>query len=457
MNLPHLPRHLFALAALVWLCFMAIEAPAQAKPRSHAVVSRGKSASHKAKAVKPRSKAMAGKAAAGKAATVKAKAKVATGKAATVSAKQDDDDDGKTLTDKDKKKIAGLGKACATKAQKKSSKCKAFFADQQEREATAARSKLKKQCALAKNRKSKSCKAFLVAEGKRRNVVNVCGRKYGVAKKNEKVASFARRMRVGEARVRDLNDLAKNTAKLKGGKRYLVFKSPHDGVTLQGGELLAGEDFFTMQRPHRGWGKPLLVDTIRQAAQQVRDASPDSTTLIVGDLSKEGGGCLAPHKSHRGGLDADIGFFFRTAHQRRWLGQATVDTLDADRTWLFLKALMATGRMQFAFIDHGLQPALYEAALRAGETPQSLDAVFQYPRPIERARETLIRHLGGHDDHIHLRMWCADNEACALTIEERAKMAAVRMDQRGGVVSEGRRSRFASHRQPTGAVPQVMQ
>lgn len=371
--------------------------------------------------------------------------------AARTEAAQDAEDDAKPLSAKDKKKRALLAKTCATASAKKTAACKSYVAEQKGRNAAAERAALKKTCSLAKNKKCKTCKSFLVSEQRRSLTINVCGRKYGVAKKNEKVSAFARRHRVAESRLRDLNDLG-SAAKLKGGKRYLVFKSPHDGVTLQGGVLLEAEpNGFALQRPFRGWGKPLLVDALRLAAQQVQASAPEGTTLVFGDLSKEGGGCLAPHKSHRGGLDADVGFFYRGAHQRKWLGGATTETLDADRTWLFIKALLATGRLQMAFIDYALQHVLYEAALRAGETPQTLEPIFQFPRPIERIHESVVRHLGGHDNHMHVRVICPEGSECTLADDARNRMIVVRMEQRGGVMSEGR-----SRRVPTGAVPELM-
>lgn len=360
----------------------------------------------------------------------------------------------KPLTAKDKKKRAALAATCATARGKKTAACKAFLEDEKERAQAAQRAALKKTCALAKNKKSKQCKAFLVAERRGGATSGACGRKYGIARKNEKVAAFARRFRIAEARLRDWNDLG-SAGKLKGGKRYLVYKSPHDGVTLQGGVLLEAEpDAFALQRPYRGWGKPLLVETLRLAVHQVLAAAPEGTTLVFGDLSKEGGGCLAPHKSHRGGLDADVGFFYRGAQQRHWLGVATAETLDADRTWLLIKAMLATGRLQMAFLDYGLQPPLYEAALRAGETPQTLEPIFQYPRPIERAHETVIRHLGGHDNHMHVRFVCPSDAECALPEDSRQRLTSVRMEQRGGVMDETVPHRPA--RRPTGPLPDLM-
>ena len=413
----------FASRTLASFCaafvVLAVAAPVHAAPRKPTA----------AKSTPARSKAL------------KSKGKPARGGQAKAPAGKNSAKAGNAKADAD----AVLRKACAVPKQRKTARCKAFAAAEADRAADRARADLRKACARKDKRKTKPCKTFLAAERKRGSVSDICGRKYGRARKNEKVAAFARRHRVAEGTVRGLNGLGGEVKKLRGGKRYLVYRSPHDGVVLRGGTLLEAEALrFSLQRPHRGWGKPLLVETLRTAALQVQASSPHGTHLVVGDLSKEGGGCLPPHRSHRGGLDADIGYYMRGGHQRGWLGLATQETLDADRTWQFLRGLLASGRLQYAFIDHGLQVMLYEAALRAGETPDGLTAVFQYPRPIEQAHSTIIRHLRGHADHMHVRFSCDDaglglDAPCQLAEPGRARLATVRLETRGGVVHEDRR------------------
>ena len=281
--------------------------------------------------------------------------------------------------------------------------------------------------------------------------MDACGRKYGRAKKNELVARFAKRFGTSEAAVRKYNDLGDKTKKLKGGAKYLVAKSPHDGVVLSGGvQLLEEPAVLKLRRPHLAFGKPMLVQVIRATAAAVQGSSPHQVALMVGDLSKEGGGCLPPHKSHRGGVDADIGFYFRGAYEPRVLADATAETIDGDRTWQFLRGLLASGRLQYAFIHYDLQPALLEAALRAGETTESAAKLIQYPRPIDQARATPIRHLAGHDDHMHVRFQCLD-EACELPAEAQVAITALRLETLGGPTQEGRASGMGRPRRAHGA------
>jgi hypothetical protein len=335
------------------------------------------------------------------------------------------------------KKRKALAKECATKSKKKTAKCKVFLAEAKERAQDAENARLAKKCAKGPSRKTKQCKAFRAAQAKSQSSGSICGRKYGTARKKESLTAFARRYRVSAGTVRAMNGLDAKIRRLKGGKRYLVYKSPQEGVVLTGGVLLEADiERFGMQRPHRGWGKPLLVDVLRNAIATVHASTPQGSRLIVGDLSKEGGGCLPPHRSHRGGLDVDLGLYMRGGHQRSWLGLATPETLDADRTWQLLRAFLATNSLQYVFLDIGLQKPLYEAALRAGETPKSLEPVLQYPRPIERARESIVRHLKGHADHIHARFYCLDEVDCALPEVALQHLRAARLETLGGPANE---------------------
>lgn len=407
---------------------------------------KGKTGAAKGRGAKgPAAKAAAGKSAAKAVKGAASKSPAAKGKAARGAAKDTkagDDSDEKPLSKAEKakkaKQDAALRKSCAEKKKGKTAACKAFAVGERERSQEIADSKLAKRCSAAKARKTAECKKYLSRHG--RSGRDACGRKYARAKKNETVARFAKRNGLSEAALRKFNDLPDKTKKLRGGARYLVAKSPHDGVTLSGGVQLTDQSgVIKLRRPHLAFGKPVLVSVIEAAAAAVQASSPLGVTLMVGDLSKDGGGCLPPHKSHRGGLDADIGFYFRGGYEPKVLADAQAETIDADRTWQFLRGLLATGRLQYAFIHYDLQPALLEAALRAGETPESAARLIQYPRPIEQARETPIRHLDGHDDHMHVRFACAD-ELCQLSDDQKAAIAGLRLETLGGPTRERRAS-----------------
>ena len=229
--------------------------------------------------------------------------------------------------------------------------------------------------------------------------------------------------------MRAWNKLGRSS-RLKKGKRYVIRKSPLEGQRLPGGSLLSAEPgVLTMQRPHRGWGRPVTVQAIRAAAIAVQRNWPGSNHLIVGDLSKRGGGCLPPHKSHRGGMDADIGYFRKDGKRRDWMTLVTQTSIDAQRTWLFLRAMLASGRVRYAFIDYNLQIPLRQAAQLAGESTETLTRVFQYPRPKSASRSAVFRHLRGHADHMHVRFTCPESGACRLPADVVERIAEMRLDR----------------------------
>jgi murein endopeptidase len=155
-----------------------------------------------------------------------------------------------------------------------------------------------------------------------------------------------------------------------------------------------------------GWGTELVIRSIERAVREVRRCFPDSPRLYVGDIARERGGWLKPHRSHQSGLDADIGYYDKT--QAIWYQAATAQNLDAARTWALVRALIEGGNVEMIFIDVSVQRLLmaYIAELPEGERPS--EDVF--PSPTKR--DTIIRHAWGHATHFHVRF--RDPAAVAL-------------------------------------------
>jgi penicillin-insensitive murein endopeptidase len=172
----------------------------------------------------------------------------------------------------------------------------------------------------------------------------------------------------------------------------------------------------------RHWGVARFTDAIARAAARVASARRGAD-LAVGDLSTPRGGPLAPHFSHRSGVDADLLFYVTTldgasvdspgfvhfgadgiardeAHDR-WL------RLDVEREWLLVRALVEDpqARIQWLFVSDVVHAMLLEWALARGD---SLEA-------IRRADEVMLEpHPGGvHDDHLHVRTTCSVAEMAA--------------------------------------------
>lgn len=153
-----------------------------------------------------------------------------------------------------------------------------------------------------------------------------------------------------------------------------------------------------VRMPHRAWGTRLTVDRIKEVGARYRKRFPHAEPLIVHDLSKRRGGKFWPHKSHRTGRDVDI----RVVHKNppKKYTRATPRTMDVERMWFLITALIGTGDVEMIFLDRWLQRALFRHALSKGMSRDELAPILQYPRGRRRA---VVRHAKGHADHIHVR------------------------------------------------------
>jgi murein endopeptidase len=146
-----------------------------------------------------------------------------------------------------------------------------------------------------------------------------------------------------------------------------------------------------------GWGTEMVVRSIERAVREVRRCHPGSPRLYVGDIARERGGWLRPHRSHQSGLDADIGYYYRTA--AIWYQRATAENLDVARTWTLIRALIEGGNVEMIFMDLSVQQVLraYLEALPERERPPA--DLFESPT----RKGAIIRHTWGHATHFHVR------------------------------------------------------
>lgn len=154
------------------------------------------------------------------------------------------------------------------------------------------------------------------------------------------------------------------------------------------------------------FGTELVVRSIERAVREVRRCFPNTPTLRVGDLSRDKGGWLKPHRSHQSGLDADIGYFYRVP--AGWYEKATAYNLDMPRTWALVRAFIEGGTVDTIFIDLTVQRILKAYVDKLPPDEQPAEEWFQTPLK----KDTYIRHAWGHVTHFHVRF--RDPEAVAL-------------------------------------------
>jgi penicillin-insensitive murein endopeptidase len=140
--------------------------------------------------------------------------------------------------------------------------------------------------------------------------------------------------------------------------------------------------------------------------------------LEVGDLSREKGGRLPPHKSHQNGLDIDIGFF-RKGVKQNYYGKSVVNgnrvdsSFDQALQWKFFKSMMTYyhDKIYFILLHPAVKRAMCAEAARAGDLVKGQDV-----DPI--VMHTLRRLVGesSHYNHFHVRMKCpSKDERCVQT------------------------------------------
>jgi murein endopeptidase len=163
--------------------------------------------------------------------------------------------------------------------------------------------------------------------------------------------------------------------------------SPSAGALADGVRLPAeGRHFATWEpgrnaspsRPWRRWGGDRTVRALLAVAAAHRRAHPGAPRLLVGDLSRPGGGPFGPrfggpgHVSHQNGLDVDV------YYPRR-------DRLEAAPT-------------RVAQIDRRLAQDLVDRFLAAGAR-----VVFVGPRTGLTGPPERVVALPRHDNHLHAR------------------------------------------------------
>ncbi|HOU90024.1 MAG TPA: penicillin-insensitive murein endopeptidase [Polyangiaceae bacterium] len=177
--------------------------------------------------------------------------------------------------------------------------------------------------------------------------------------------------------------------------------APNRGALFNGEQLVTGAR-WVVESPENAWVTPESARALRRAVEAVHQEHPGAPPLHLGDASREHGGYLRPHRSHQAGRDVDVGFFYRDGPG--WYLPATAENLDRARTWSLLRALLATGEVEYVFLDQGVQALLAEHAAAAGEDPGWLAELFG-----GAARSTApIRHTWGHRTHLHVRFLSPD-------------------------------------------------
>jgi penicillin-insensitive murein endopeptidase len=202
--------------------------------------------------------------------------------------------------------------------------------------------------------------------------------------------------------------------------------SPADGQ-LRGGVALPlrGPGFRFQPGKNGRHGAVELVTALLRAAAAVEAAHPGGLATI-GELSLPEGGPIAGHGSHQAGRDVDVLFYLLGADgapipskaipldpagQGADYGDLLDPTddqpvrIDLVRTWAFVEALLqaAGDDLQRIFVVEHIRGLLLAEAERAGAAPELR----------ERFAAVTCQPGFPHDDHLHIRFFCAADDIAA--------------------------------------------
>ncbi|MFT4974417.1 MAG: hypothetical protein ACI8S6_000299 [Myxococcota bacterium] len=182
---------------------------------------------------------------------------------------------------------------------------------------------------------------------------------------------------------------------------------------LRGGLQLPEQDeLYAIRNPAEAWGTSEMIEAVVTASAEMAWLMPQADPILIGDISKRGGGHLPPHRSHRSGLDADIGIFTTGAAMPASAGfpDITPNNIDYEANWLFWSSLLETGLVERILLDQSLIDAMRKWTVAEGELSKAEALKVFPPRGTPRlwAMTGVFQHVSGHRDHIHLRVLCGE-------------------------------------------------
>jgi hypothetical protein len=158
---------------------------------------------------------------------------------------------------------------------------------------------------------------------------------------------------------------------------------PYHGRLIDGVQLPADSPLWTTWDPaldrvpdrgYRRYGSAKLVHLLVAVARDFHAAHPDAPRLVIGDLSRYGGGPLDQHVSHQNGLDADI---YYPRLDRREIAPTSVDQVDVPLSQDLVNRFVAANP-EFIFVGPDL--------------------------PLH-GQSGVVEPLEAHDNHMHVRIF----------------------------------------------------
>jgi murein endopeptidase len=159
--------------------------------------------------------------------------------------------------------------------------------------------------------------------------------------------------------------------------------------------------------PARSYASAHVIPTIQIVSERMALELPLADPLMIGDISRKGGGRMEGHLTHHLGIDVDIGLFMDDARQP--LGgfvDVPPNRLDVHATWVLVRTLIDTGQVQFMLLDQSLIDVLKDYVVNdVGLDPDAVERLFPPPeRRLAWSVRNVVKHAPKHKNHLHVRL-----------------------------------------------------
>ncbi len=202
------------------------------------------------------------------------------------------------------------------------------------------------------------------------------------------------------------------------------FGPPYRGRLENGVPFPTQFSGYRLREQDRTYATPELVGAILDAVDAVQKQFPDAPDLYIGDFSNPSGGPMNNHRSHQNGRDVDLGMYVKGDRALTSFMAMNEENLDVPKTWALVEGLLRSQRIQYIFVDRIVQRPLYDYAASRGVDIEYLNRVFGC------AGGKVIKHIGGHQDHIHVRIFSPWSTLASKVGEgESQKRAIIEMAQ----------------------------
>lgn len=157
---------------------------------------------------------------------------------------------------------------------------------------------------------------------------------------------------------------------------------------------LTGKSWIIPKKPRLSYGQEYLVQSLDKTARFMFDYY--RVPLVVHDISHAQGGCLKPHKSHRNGLDVDVGIYSYNPQSSEFQNKFEIpkyfnNYLSLASNWNFITMVQVHGDVNWIFLDQKYISQLRKEVISS----YGVDEWNQYGR--------VLKHEPGHKNHYHIR------------------------------------------------------